>query len=1080
MGIRLHHLLLTAGLILAVPSFADAGKYGFADKEGGGQNDPVIQVSASIAPNTGATFSMTEEEANALYTFNATAVTFDMSATPPVIPQIANGANQFIRLRFPMEITNSIRKSLMKNKGGLAATSFLTKNITITDETGAHVPGIAVVKGKDVLGTKVGNDPSFPTWLDAKGKNRLLDENSFVYISDTGDGDIATIAAFGGQGGTPETSSINEVRVRLHEVGGVIVNGYWVLKIGDATGTPLDVGTLTIDEFIPTSPVTPTKYHGTPPNDYQVVESFSNYIVRYSEPVAPESVGFSGDQVNKYNAQPHTIPMLYNGNTNLIPNPENLQVPYYPNFVVGATPNGVLYFLVPIDVAPRNPNNLSELKIKPLLDLPGKIDITLLGLAITNNVNTTSLPGGATVASAVTSLYNAQFDVTTAAARRTFRLPAGGRAFTNIPVPPQTVFYLPITGGGVGAINLDGQGFETNDPATEKIVIFTNATEIAACPFGSFLLGCNKNVFGDPTTVNPIGLGGNPVALGGPTPYPGVNEGSTGSTANGDNPYSVYPKGFETPCRNSDGNERLADAPLVGSAGDIQIGDFLDKLFFDTLNPWFNPTLALHTSLVAGTALQANNIADPPMPNPPPLRLPVGLPPIDIVFNQQKLKKPAFVIEGEEVFTYGYALNVMLLPNTTNPLAGDTYPTFPHNGPTPQTFSPGLPYAARQQIGNFLYVTDRDQGLVQCLNSNTFSLVASIQTPDPEGLGLAPDLRHIYVSNFGDDSVSIVGTDPLSPTFHKEINRVKVGAGPRDVACQPDGEDVLICNFLGNSVSILEPKSQTIRNTVSNGVKRPWEVVLTVRYGTTGWAAGIYFGFIANQQSGDIVVYESGPSGAAGFGSDDIRWSADIAQPFAELRGMTYDPFSYPGATTYLPGGVYVTHRDKDTGQAMISRVAWTSQLPGAGAYPPVPLPSSPLNAPGILQRKFEVVGAWGGPLVPINQKLNYGGQDQTPYDVALNDFSARDFYSVIPQNAQTNGGSNPAVPAAAAGTMNSKHPHRIVQGFIVPTVTPDRMYVSFPGDNRVEVLEPNLSGQRVNSVEGLAAPGRMASYFDQ
>ncbi len=1078
MGIRLHQLLLTAGLIVAIQPLAQAGNYGFANKEGGGQNDPIIQVSASIAPNTGATFSMTEEQANALYTFNLGGLTFDMSATPPVIPQNANGANQFIRLRFPMEITNKIRKSLMKDKAGLAATSFLTKHITFTDETGAHVPGIAVVKGKNVLGAKVGNDPNFPTWLDAKGKNKLLDENSFVYISSTaGDLDLATIAAFGGDLGTPETSDINEVRVRLHEIDGVIVNGYWVLKIGDATGTPLDIGTLTIDEFIATAPVTPPKTN----NGNQVVESFSNYIVRYSEPVAPESVGFSGDQVNEFNAQPQTVPMLYNGNTALIPNPENLQVPYYPNFAMGASPNGVLFFIVPVDISPRNPNNLSEIKVKPLIDIPGKVDVTLLGLAISNNANITSLPGAPNVASAATSLYNSQFDDTTALASATFHTPAGGRAFTNIPVPPETIFYLPLTGTGVGAINLDGQGFETNDPATQKILIFTNATEIAACPFGSFLLGCNKNVFGDPTTVNPVGLGGNPVALAGPTPYPGVNEGSTGSTANGDNPYSVYPMGFETPCRNSDGDERLAQAPLIGSAGDIQIGDFLDKLFFDTLNPWFNPTLALHQSLVGQVLLQANCIADPPMPNPPPLRLPVGLPPIDVVFNQQKLKKPAFVIEGEEVFTFAYALNVMLLPNTTNPLAGDTYPTFPHNGPTPQTYSPGLPYAARQQIGNFLYVTDRDQGLVQCLNSNTFSLVASIQTPDPEGLGLAPDLRTIYVSNFGDDSVSIVGTDPLSPTFHKEINRVKVGAGPRDVAVQPDGEDVLICNYLGNSVSILEPKSQTIRNTLTNSIKRPWEVVLTARHtAQTGWGAGVYFGFIANQQGGDLVIYESGPSGASGFGADDIRWSASLTQPLTELRGMAYDPFTYPGCVTYLPGGVFCTHRDEDTGQAMITRVAWTAQLPSAGAFPPVPLPSSPLNAPGILQRKFEVVGTWGGPLVPMNQKLNYGGQDQTPYDVALNDFSARDFFSAIPQNAQTNGAANPAVPAAAAGTINSKHPHRIVQGFIVPTVTPDRMYVSFPADNRVEVLEANLSGVRVNSVEGLAAPGRMASYFDQ
>ncbi len=1104
MALRLQTLVTAGCLCVLTAGVAQAGKWGFADKDGGGKNDPAIEVAISIAPNVGAVASLSETQANELYRFDSLAgVIFNVKPTPPLMPQNALGQNQFIRLKFPMNINSKkVRTSLVSNKGTLAATSFLTPSLLITDELGVHIPGIAIVDGKLATGKKVKkNAAGLPQWNKGK-KNLLLGKDILTYVSDDGDQDLATISAFKPDA-DPQMSAAEEIRIRLKDVDGVIVNGFWVVKVDDGTGMGVPVNPLVnpkISSFTPRQPITPPESQG----GKTLVETFSSYVIQYTEPMVPESVGWNSAEVKKFNASNPTIPLLYNGNTFLVPNPDNVNVPYYPNLVVTATPNGVSTFVVPFDARPINPNNLSEFVIAPLLDLPGNVDVTLTGLAFSVNNNFTTLPGNPGIQSAATSLYNLRFDDQTVSASMTFRT-KGGRAFVNVPVAPQALYYVPLAGSGVGAVNLNGTGYETNAPSVEKLVVLTTVQTMLSCPIapvgqGSFLFGCNENTFGDRTAANPIGLGGNPAQLGGPTPVKGVNEGSVGTNANNQNPLSIYPEGFETVARASDGSVRLTASPATGSVGDIQVGDFLDKVFFDTLNPFAG--IGLHTSMVLGGISGAgvylsNNISDPPSPNPPPLRLPVGLPPVDIVFSQQKLKQPAFVIEGDEVFTrwppgidpappycsHQFA-RLLMIPDPISPLAGDRLPTFAQNGPWYQSFgffatftSPAVPgcgpisYGSRQQIGNFLYVTDGDNGVVQCLNSNNMSILQTIETPDPEGLGMAPDLRTLYVSNFGDDSLSVVDVDPYSPKFHKELTRVKVGSGPRDVAVQPDNEDVFVCNFIGDSISVIDLQTLTVRKTLIDSIKRPWQVVLTQRHTASGWFSGNYQGYIANQGNGNLPVYESGPAGATGVGADDIRWSVELPNSLSEMRYMCYDPGTYLGAVFGLHGGVYVTHRDADTGLAMISRAVWTKQAPFPGALPPVPLPSSVINAPGSISRTFEVVGTWGGPLLQFNQQINPGGQDQVPYDVALADFSASNFFAQVPANFQTNVGG-----FAGIGGRNSKHPLR--GG--TPTWSPDRMYVSFPGDNSIAVLDPHATGTRLSTIDNVPVVGTLAPYFDQ
>jgi YVTN family beta-propeller protein len=1076
---------------------------GFADKPGGGINDPVIRVSASIGPNQGAQVSLDPAQANAGYRFDATTGTFRLASTPPLLPGAANNANQFIRIDFPFALDKKkVRKSLMKLSPDTAATSYLTPNIEITDQNGNHIPGIPLIAGKSVSGAKLSNSPGFPTWLDTAGKNLLTNKKSFVYVATLPtDTDVASVAAFGGTPGDPQTipSSITEIRIRVNEVNKITINGYWVIKIDDGTGKPRTGGVpLALVDITAKSPVSPAAVvNGNP-----VAESYSRYVVEFSEPVVPWSVGFSAASVESFNSGNPLIPMSYNGNSAPVPNPFNLSIPYIPTFVMRATPNGKQFFAVPFDVRPINPNNMAEYVVDSIMDLAGNLDLTLGPIPATLNPH----PSIQNASVAVTSLHNEAYDAI-ANSTRVFHTNSG-KAFTNAPVAPAAIYYTRLSGSGMGAINLNGEGFETNDPATSKVLLFTNNLQMCACTTsialpGSYLKGCNPNVFGDGgfadqngNTVPPtaaIGLGANPAGhMGGATPVPGVNEGSTGSTANKGNPFGIYPSGFETVVRNSTGDARLAKSPVVGSVGDVQVGDFLDTLFFDTDNPFaanaFHTSATLSFWLGVSQSMNRNSISDPPVPNPPPMRVPVGLAPLDVAFSKQDLLKPAFVLENAEVFTNSSQiacpptfdhLPIHVLPNA-NPLLNDRLPSFAQNGPSLASFGLPVTYSARQQIGNFLYVTDRNTGDVKVLNSNNFSLIAKISTPDPEGLGISPDLKRLYVSNYGDDTVSIIGTDPLAAFFHQEINRLKVGNGPRAVSVQPDNEDVFVANYLGNTVSILDPKTQTVRKTLTDGVKRPWDVVLSPRLINTGWVSGIYFGYIGCQQTGEILLYESGPSGATGIGADSIRWKVANNGPFSQLRGMTYDPGTYAGSSTGLPTGVYATHRDAQTGLAMISRVAFTAQLPNTGPLPAVPLPSSVQNAPGTIQRQFSVVGTWGGPLVPLAQRLNHGGQDQAPYDVTLSDFNTGEFFSSAPQLPETNIGALSSTLSLAAFGPNSKSPLRSLGGTPIQTWIPDRMYVSFPGDDRIEVLDPGASGTKLNTINGVPNVGALTSYFEQ
>src|SRR5262249_47301410 len=157
-------------------------------------------------------------------------------------------------------------------------------------------------------------------------------------------------------------------------------------------------------------------------------------------------------------------------------------------------------------------------------------------------------------------------------------------------------------------------------------------------------------------------------------------------------------------------------------------------------------------------------------------------PPIGVVLDQSNPLESPLLIEGEEVFvgfrsrSLGYT---QLIPNAINPAGPDKlyYPNL-NNGPAAQSATGTFSFSSRQVIRNSLYPTDTTSSELQILNSNTMRVIKSIPLPDPSGLAIAPDMKRVFVSNFRDNTVSVINSDPAGPSFHEEVARVAVGDGP--------------------------------------------------------------------------------------------------------------------------------------------------------------------------------------------------------------------------------------------------------------------------------------------------------------
>ncbi|MBU0754282.1 MAG: YncE family protein, partial [Planctomycetes bacterium] len=1069
------------------------------------------------------------------YGNNSGSLIWNQAYQPDTIPETAVRGTQYIKITMPFDIDPS---SLFELSPLITGFDYLSGSITIIDEDNEHVKCTVLLNGKDAIYYRdpenrpaghTADDHDYTGLFSAAAQAELIAPNIILFVAQTEVDQAALrksanpvfrennrrITAFTALTNFPNQwlSSKNEIRIRIDQIKDILGNRvnvnarYYAAKTNfDSTQVLPNLAStdITAVDILGVDTTTINPATGVPfsfPNN-QIISRSTNFLLTFNKPVIPETVARS----LIFDRPP------FNGNTQVVPNRlvTETQLPAPCQGGGGPPPlatnisliaqyideNGTsqTQSVIPFRCYPIHQNNLATYVIDPLIDLPGSTPVgTDTENPLTMRIEVNVYPSGSNTASGdpddagalnpvnlgPSSFFGETYTGGGNVIRRRFSVEPGGR-YVNAPVSPQALYYS-MGPKGVGVIDLDGNGFTTNHPEFSKPALVTSLRFYSFA--GSAAMGTgNSYAYG--AKANP----GSYVRLGSETSVPGVNEGS------GDKDHPGL-GGMDSVVRDSNGNAQLyPDASLSESflkvnITDIELGDFLDTVFYDKDNRWAKNSF--HVSFASSglfVGKYKNNIIDtPPTPNPPPLTLPVGMRVVDVVIDDTGfLDEGAMVIMGKEVFSFGIQNDPSFSGGNSLPFdttfihlepaasagteADRPYPPNPfmmfqnyltdfvNSGPLAEssTIGTGFYYGSRQQIGNFLFAADKSNNDIKVLNSNSMDLITTLTGfSAPDSVAVSPDLQTMYVSNSGSGFLSVFNVDPRTDGFLSHIADVAVGVQPKGICVQPDYDDVLVCNYGSNSVSIVNPSDNTVRKTVSSLVNRPWDLVAGPRQANFGFQTQVYHAYISNYGSNNVLIFESGPSGLGGVGYDDILDPVPLQGsggqtflPIESPRGICWDPHFVLGNS--LSGGCFVAHSSGS--YSLVSRIQFTKQQAPVGPILIVTPRGLPGGTPGFGKRVFEITAQWGGPDNPLS-----GGAGGAT-DVALMDYN-RDLWlnnNWTGDPYVTNYGgldNNPKIGMP----INDKHPVRIITVFGLGQYSPvaysDRLFVSFE-NGRVGVLD--------------------------
>ncbi|MGW2376645.1 Ig-like domain repeat protein, partial [Kitasatospora sp. NPDC001683] len=102
--------------------------------------------------------------------------------------------------------------------------------------------------------------------------------------------------------------------------------------------------------------------------------------------------------------------------------------------------------------------------------------------------------------------------------------------------------------------------------------------------------------------------------------------------------------------------------------------------------------------------------------------------------------------------------------------------------------------------GLHAYVTNNGDNTVSVIATATNTVTATITVgAAPTGVAVSPDGLHAYVTNNGDNTVSVIAT-----ATNTTVATIPVGTGPFDVAITPDGLHEYVTNNSANTVSVTD------------------------------------------------------------------------------------------------------------------------------------------------------------------------------------------------------------------------------------------------------------------------------------
>jgi DNA-binding beta-propeller fold protein YncE len=342
-----------------------------------------------------------------------------------------------------------------------------------------------------------------------------------------------------------------------------------------------------------------------------------------------------------------------------------------------------------------------------------------------------------------------------------------------------------------------------------------------------------------------------------------------------------------------------------------------------------------------------------------------------------------------------------------------------------------------------MYVLDRENRQVVCVNSNRFTVLDTVRVSDPVSMSMAPSLGVLAVANFASSTVSFIDTDPRNATFNTIVAETRVPDGPTKVAWQPDGEALLAVSRDANTLTVISGGDFSVINVASGSLVNPVDLAVSERYVAHGNTSGVYYAYVLNE-NGTVAVYESGPSGVNGIGFEDMIGTVELQ--FRRARRIKLD-YVAP------QGGFYVAHTD-DSGVGMVSGVELTST--------PVGPQATQQNSGGFVlpptfrQKTWSVTRAFGGsdPSVPGNQRLS----GNSPSDICVDEMlNSGGFPNQTTPNAGTRGTS--IIGHSSKGAILNSG------GGVVNPYTPRFLFVAVSDVGRIDVIDLN-SKARVRSLE--------------
>lgn len=115
--------------------------------------------------------------------------------------------------------------------------------------------------------------------------------------------------------------------------------------------------------------------------------------------------------------------------------------------------------------------------------------------------------------------------------------------------------------------------------------------------------------------------------------------------------------------------------------------------------------------------------------------------------------------------------------------------------------------------GRYAYVTNGGEDSVSVIDTSARRMATSIPVGKyPHGLRISPDGTQAYVANLKGGNVSVIDIGS-----RKEVGRISVGKGPAQVGFTPDGRWAFVSLSEENAVAVIDPATRRVTRKIAVG-----------------------------------------------------------------------------------------------------------------------------------------------------------------------------------------------------------------------------------------------------------------------